>query len=184
MRDILRNVAQPVVIAVTASGESFHGATLTSFASLTLEPHPLVAFSLRLPSRLADCLRPPPPEPQAGDCAPGNMCSPPAQPTRLTISLLSHANQGAADALAKPGHQGTWEGWDRMGGIPIVAGGVGGLLCQVVHTVPLRDVGGDTTSANPGSELFVCRVLDATKGTGGDSLVHYQREYGCVRGSE
>ncbi|WWC64090.1 uncharacterized protein I303_106697 [Kwoniella dejecticola CBS 10117] len=66
LREVMRNVAQPVAIAVTSvplesnlHGKSkYHGATLTSFTSLTLYPHPLVAFSLRLPSRMADCLRP------------------------------------------------------------------------------------------------------------------------------
>ncbi|WVF65598.1 hypothetical protein IAT40_000328 [Kwoniella sp. CBS 6097] len=66
LREVMRNVPQPVAIAVTSvpassplSGKAkYHGATLTSFTSLTLYPHPLVAFSLRLPSRMADCLRP------------------------------------------------------------------------------------------------------------------------------
>lgn len=53
---------QPVVVAVTRTNASspapYHGATLTSFASLSLEPYPLVAFSLRLPSKMADYLRP------------------------------------------------------------------------------------------------------------------------------
>ncbi|WWC91276.1 uncharacterized protein L201_006219 [Kwoniella dendrophila CBS 6074] len=66
LREVMRNVAQPVAVAVTSVpststlyGKSkYHGATLTSFTSLTLYPFPLVAFSLRLPSRMADCLRP------------------------------------------------------------------------------------------------------------------------------
>ncbi|WRT68994.1 uncharacterized protein IL334_005976 [Kwoniella shivajii] len=66
LREVMRNVAQPVAIAVTSIPPTsslygkapYHGATLTSFTSLTLHPHPLVAFSLRLPSRMADCLRP------------------------------------------------------------------------------------------------------------------------------
>ncbi|WWD06677.1 hypothetical protein V865_004771 [Kwoniella europaea PYCC6329] len=66
LREVMRNVAQPVAIAVTCVPSTsplhgkarYHGATLTSFTSLTLYPHPLVAFSLRLPSRMADCLRP------------------------------------------------------------------------------------------------------------------------------
>ncbi|WVW79273.1 hypothetical protein I302_101240 [Kwoniella bestiolae CBS 10118] len=66
LREVMRNVAQPVAIAVTCvppnsplhGKAKYHGATLTSFTSLTLYPHPLVAFSLRLPSRMADCLRP------------------------------------------------------------------------------------------------------------------------------
>ncbi|WVO15322.1 hypothetical protein L204_102978 [Cryptococcus depauperatus] len=66
LRKVMRNVAQPVAIAVATTPPSssptpvakYHGATLTSFTSLTLHPRPLVAFSLRLPSRMADCLRP------------------------------------------------------------------------------------------------------------------------------
>ncbi|WVQ75478.1 hypothetical protein IAR50_005103 [Cryptococcus sp. DSM 104548] len=66
LREVMRNVAQPVAVAVAsvppgsplAGVAAYHGATLTSFTSLTLHPRPLVAFSLRLPSRIADCLRP------------------------------------------------------------------------------------------------------------------------------
>ncbi|WVQ81418.1 hypothetical protein IAT38_003542 [Cryptococcus sp. DSM 104549] len=66
LREVMRNVAQPVAVAVASVPPSsplhgvaaYHGATLTSFTSLTLHPTPLVAFSLRLPSRMADCLRP------------------------------------------------------------------------------------------------------------------------------
>ncbi|TYJ54070.1 hypothetical protein B9479_005256 [Cryptococcus floricola] len=66
LRQVMRNVAQPVAVAVAsvppssplAGVAAYHGATLTSFTSLTLHPRPLVAFSLRLPSRMADCLRP------------------------------------------------------------------------------------------------------------------------------
>lgn len=83
LRQVMRNVAQvrqnmpefpkdmlitfqPVAVAVAsvpptsplAPLAKYHGATLTSFTSLTLHPRPLVAFSLRLPSRMADCLRP------------------------------------------------------------------------------------------------------------------------------
>jgi hypothetical protein len=36
---------------------SYHGATLSSFSSIALQPEPLVSFSLRLPSRLAGALR-------------------------------------------------------------------------------------------------------------------------------
>ena len=34
----------------------FHGATISSFSSIAMHPHPLVAFSLQLPSRLASAL--------------------------------------------------------------------------------------------------------------------------------
>ncbi|KAG6329480.1 hypothetical protein ID866_9609, partial [Astraeus odoratus] len=34
----------------------YHGATLSSFTSIALDPYPLVAFSLRIPSRMATAL--------------------------------------------------------------------------------------------------------------------------------
>ncbi|KAL1407688.1 hypothetical protein Q8F55_007121 [Vanrija albida] len=170
MRAVLRNVAQPVVVAVArtqpGSSSAYHGATLTSFASLTLEPHPLVAFSLRLPSRMADLLR-----------ESGQACT-------VAVSLLARDNQHIADSLARPGTeqaalfaQPDWDGADP----PALRAAVGSLTCEVVRSVPLRDVGGQTAPSDPhGSELFICRVLDAADGEGTDSLVHYQREYHAV----
>ncbi|GMK56013.1 hypothetical protein CspeluHIS016_0210690 [Cutaneotrichosporon spelunceum] len=188
MREVLRSVAQPVVVAVARTTDSsqaaFHGATLTSFASLTLEPHPLVAFSLRLPSRMADCLRPRPASPRSGEPVPAHLCAPRAVPTRLTISLLAAENQRVADELARPGvnHADIFDSdcWDQRDP-PALRRAVGCLECQVVHSLPLRDVGGVTSSGKEGSELFICRVLKAERGEGEDSLVHFQRDYFSVR---
>ncbi|BEJ15461.1 hypothetical protein CspHIS471_0500660 [Cutaneotrichosporon sp. HIS471] len=188
MREVLRSVAQPVVVAVARTDNEttpFHGATLTSFASLTLEPHPLVAFSLRLPSRMADCLRPPPSSPRtSGEPVPAHLCAPRAAPTRLTISLLAGDNQGVADELATPGidHSAIFRSdeWDTRDP-PALKSAVGCLECQVVHNLPLRDVGGETSSSKEGSELFICRVLKAERCEGADSLVHFQRDYFSVR---
>lgn len=131
-----------------------------------------MAFSLRLPSRMADLLRL-----SEGD-----------SPRTVAVSLLSHENQGVADALAKPGaEQGPifarpdWTAADP----PALKTAVGSLTCEVVRSLPLRDVGGPTDPSDPhGSELFICRVLDASDGAGADSLVHYRREYHAVSGEE
>ncbi|EGO20648.1 hypothetical protein SERLADRAFT_477058, partial [Serpula lacrymans var. lacrymans S7.9] len=63
LRALLRETAQPVAVvtsllhAESSSREStFHGATLSSFTSIALDPHPLIAFSLRVPSRMATSL--------------------------------------------------------------------------------------------------------------------------------
>ncbi len=175
-----------MAVARTANETTpYHGATLTSFASLTLEPHPLVAFSLRLPSRMADCLRPPPQVPRtSGAPVPAHLCAPRSAPTRLTISLLAGDNQGVADELATPGidHSAIFRSdeWDARDP-PALKSAVGCLECQVVHNLPLRDVGGETSSDKEGSELFICRVLKAERGEGADSLVHFQRDYFSVR---
>ncbi|EIW65839.1 hypothetical protein TREMEDRAFT_66207 [Tremella mesenterica DSM 1558] len=63
LRNVMRNVPQPVSIAVCRIPSHDHqveyrGVTLSSFTSLALYPQPLVSFALRLPSRMADCLRP------------------------------------------------------------------------------------------------------------------------------
>jgi flavin reductase (DIM6/NTAB) family NADH-FMN oxidoreductase RutF len=175
---ILSNTSQPVVVAVARTELGFHGATLTSFASLTLEPHPLVAFSLRLPSRMADLLRP-----RFEFGIRGARCA----PIPLTVSLLAGTNQPIADALAKPGIDQApifaAPGWDASDP-PALTDAVGALCCEVVHSVPLRDVGGDTASESAGSELFICKVVDATRGPAKDSLVHYQRDYYSVSSHE
>ena len=55
----MRSVAQPVTVISTRLADekhSLHGATLSSVSSVGLHPLPLIAFSLRQPSRLADAL--------------------------------------------------------------------------------------------------------------------------------
>jgi len=98
---------------------AFHGATLSSFTSLTLHPQPLVAFSLRLPSRLADYLRPsstPSPSDSSSASAPSELSlAPLVTPDPLAtlpvphlgkplaISLLATAHADIAAKLSQPG---------------------------------------------------------------------------------
>ncbi|KAG9309454.1 hypothetical protein JVU11DRAFT_10423 [Chiua virens] len=53
-----RETAQPVAVvtAVLPDTPTYHGATLSSFTSIALDPLPLIAFSLRIPSRMASAL--------------------------------------------------------------------------------------------------------------------------------
>jgi flavin reductase (DIM6/NTAB) family NADH-FMN oxidoreductase RutF len=129
---------------------------------------------------MADLLRP-------CSSGPASPASPSPSPIQLTISLSAGVNQPIADALAKPGHdQGhifsapQWNNSDP----PALVDAVGNLRCEVVHSVPLRECGGETASDAAGSELFICRVVDAERGTGKDSLVHYQRDYYSVSSHE
>src|SRR5258705_1204485 len=68
LRQVLRHSAQPVTVLTAPYPPNhrksnaqnvllFHGATLSSFSSISLHPLPIVAFSLRLPSRSADSIR-------------------------------------------------------------------------------------------------------------------------------
>lgn len=118
--------SQPVAIAITSQPEtpsSYHGATLSSFTSLTLHPYPLVAFSVRLPSRLADYLRPASTaapsttttsesrDPEIDDVTPTLTPDPLAAPSppglaggkKLNISLLSTSHEPIALDLSRPG---------------------------------------------------------------------------------
>ncbi|KAE8186532.1 hypothetical protein A4X06_0g7815 [Tilletia controversa] len=91
LRAAMRDVAQPVAIITThlPSSSLVHGATVSSFTTISMNP-PLVAFSLRTPSRLAHALQRQQPD-SAKD-----------QPHFL-INLLSHTQADTAAAFAKPG---------------------------------------------------------------------------------
>lgn len=154
----------------------YRGTTLSSLTSLTLHPHPLVAFSLRLPSRMADCLR------RSGH---------EAARRRVTVSLLSSAGENVAEALSRPytdqtgifARRGEWDDGEPPG----LRGSVGVLRCQVVSSLPLADLfppasrgsgEGEADGSQGGSELFICRVLEVEHGDGtGQPLVHHKRKY-------
>ncbi|KAK4684375.1 hypothetical protein P7C73_g5803, partial [Tremellales sp. Uapishka_1] len=176
LRELMRNVAQPVAIAVTSNPatSSFHGVTLSSFTSLTLHPHPLVAFSLRLPSRMADYIRPP--------------------RSRLTVSLLSSTNEAMAETLANPltdqesvFSSSEWEISSPSSFPPGLRDAIGLLRCEVINSVPLRDMVEERENQETigektqGSELFICRVEKVEFGDADrDSLLHFRRKYIAV----
>lgn len=111
IRSLMRTSAQPVAVIAAfmptqdaVSGEvvrHIHTATLSSFTTVSLAP-PLVAFSLRLPSRLADALR-------AGAVSTGKTDSAamttavPRRRPHFLIHLLSSEQYAIADYFARPG---------------------------------------------------------------------------------
>jgi len=205
----------------SGSKSRYHGTTLSSFTSLTLHPHPLVAFSVRLPSRMADYLRPPPkpaqipaalqqlastlpnpsklpipiplPQPALDLLASiSRLTSPqPSSPgPELTVSLLAKSNEPIARALSTAqadqsstfATPETWDGTDP----PALVGSIGKLRCEVVTSIPLRDVCGgcelDNVGAegsHPGSELFICRVLSVEDGQQGvgKPMLYWRHKY-------
>lgn len=94
LRNVMRTSAQPVAVITTnlsklngdESQEQYvHGATLSSFTTISLDP-PLVAFSLRIPSRLADALT-----------------KSKSNQAHFIINILSQRQEVAAAGFAKPG---------------------------------------------------------------------------------
>ncbi|KAF8449358.1 flavin reductase like domain-containing protein [Boletus edulis BED1] len=210
LRELLRESAQSVAVVTailpdTTASTAYHGATLSSFSSIALDPLPLVAFSLRVPSRMASALN-------------VHVASPsPSSPSaHFIINILSAAQPRLATRFARPDlyprpFADTDVHWtpDPQDGLPVFAGALGALSCRLVGpSVPLArlgvsdsvwDVGtqGDVPQASAGSglasELFIARVLrvervpvPVTKHDEGDAelyrlpLLYHRRRYTTV----
>lgn len=203
LRKLFRNIAQPVAVVTslmpsTSYGRAlcqkveakntntkimtqtseFHGATLSSFTSIAMDPRPLVLFALRLPSRMATTLSSQPTSAEA----------------HMVVNLLS-ANQGSTAAIfSRPDlHPSPFENSDvqyRLSneGLPVLEGVVGALSCKLVgRGIPLSDLDNlgspKEVVLQKGnvafSELFIARVVRVE--THADErtlpLVYHQRTY-------
>lgn len=161
LRALLRETAQPVAVVTSLmpahaspstphalpSASRFHGATLSSFTSIALDPHPLVAFSLRIPSRMAASLSTahasasPPPT--------ASSPSPPAYhrhlPAQLVVNILSAAQPAVAARFARPDlHADPFAHTPyalSAEGLPVLSGALGALSCRLVAASwPLHDL--------------------------------------------
>ncbi|KAI0032676.1 flavin reductase like domain-containing protein, partial [Vararia minispora EC-137] len=163
LRNLLREMAQPVAVVTShmprtsPDDPAYHGATLSSFTSVALSPHPLVAFSLRVPSRMAASL-----SNLALSNAPGahmlvNLLSAPQAPLATLFSR--------ADLHPRPFHDlGAHWSLSQTGHLPVLHGALGALACRVVGPAwrlsELADEGaGMGISEGVESELFIARVL-------------------------
>ncbi|KAI0306012.1 flavin reductase like domain-containing protein [Multifurca ochricompacta] len=210
IRALLRETAQPVTVVTSLmpdlkptspsiqsrpSLSTFHGATLSSFTSISMTPHHLVAFSLRVPSRMATTLR---------DLSAAASFS----STHMVINLLAAPQAHAAILFSRPDlHSHPFEDPDIQwslspDGLPILHGCLGALSCRVVGAPwRLNDLAalGDKLvskvertrdSANVDdveSELFIAQVIRVedvpkAKGVVDDSLrtlplVYHRRGY-------
>lgn len=205
LRSLLRDTAQPVAVVTalmdpdishkTKAGSSptrphFHGATLSSFSSISMDPHPLVAFSLRIPSRMATSLT------SAHTSAPS--------PAHFVINILSERQArtavcfSRADLYPEPfavvPHTLTEEG------LPVLDGSVGAMSCQLVAASwPLHDLktlagrvkderaawGGEGVA----SELFIAEVVRVERtslpeGEEARPLLYHRRGYVTTRPME
>ncbi|GAA97935.1 uncharacterized protein L969DRAFT_52592 [Mixia osmundae IAM 14324] len=162
LRQLMTRLAQPVVILTcalddgsqraTVSGRHDHGATVSSFTSVALAPVPLVSFSMRLPSRLAQ---------QLG-----------AAPTAdFRVTLLSDAQADLANRFA----QGTFRSDDFEA---LQQRALGQLECSIISQIDLAALAEDE---QPVSTLFVARVNQVSLGQrNGKPLLYYRRTYSSV----
>ncbi|KAG1860273.1 flavin reductase like domain-containing protein [Suillus subalutaceus] len=177
LRKLLRETAQPVAVVTStlpdhetaprsdssAQGQKkalsiFHGATLSSFTSIALDPHPLVAFSLRVPSRMALAL----------NAHASNLQM--QMSSHMVVNILSAAQPHIARLFSSPGLHPFSESevqWTQsVDGLPVIKGALGALSCTAVGRVVALDmeewetevqqIEGDSGLA---SELFIARVL-------------------------
>lgn len=197
LRALLRETAQPVAVVTSLmpaehpsrAHSRFHGATLSSFSSIAMEPHPLVAFSLRIPSRMATSLK----------NAHGDVSS------HLVINILSANQESVAVQFSRPdlhlhpftsiSHTLTAEG------LPVIQDSLGALSCRLVaNSWPLHDLGvlktgqGNDKSMWKGdgvaSELFIAEVtrVESVNTVEGDGelmrtlpLLYHRRAYATTQ---
>lgn len=167
LRLLLRETAQPVAVVTSLmpssekAGHAFHGATLSSFTSIAMDPHPLVTFALRLPSRMATALH----------------LTRSDMPAHMVVNLLSADQASLAVTFSRPDlHPNPFSALRYTlteEGLPVLEGSLGALSCKLVSpAVPLHDldflgrpgtVGGKCKprqlDEGVASELFIARVL-------------------------
>jgi flavin reductase (DIM6/NTAB) family NADH-FMN oxidoreductase RutF len=128
LRTLLRNTAQPVAVVTSlmpqahssSSGAVYHGATLSSFTSIAMDPYPLVAFALRIPSRMATSLK----------------VACPEQPSHMVVNLLSAEQSSVAVTFSRPDlhpHPFTTVPYILTAeGLPVIVGSLGVMSCKLV----------------------------------------------------
>lgn len=202
LRALLRETAQPVAVVTSfmpkssgQNGAAYHGATLSSFTSVALSPHPLVAFSLRVPSRMATTL--------------SELAATPSPGVQFIVNILSARQADVAQTFSRTDlYPRPFESpqirWSlTRDNLPLLHDSLGALACQVVGAAwPLNDLkalGGESAvvegDAEGGdgvvSELFLARVLGVedvpTNMPANDEasklpLLYHRRGYGTVKG--
>ncbi|KAG2011304.1 hypothetical protein CC2G_011442 [Coprinopsis cinerea AmutBmut pab1-1] len=211
LRDLLRETAQPVAVVTSLMPENerqncqFHGATLSSFTSISMHPHPLVAFALRIPSRMASTLTslaPPLAPPQSAPSSVPGFEHRPKSPSdaHMVINILSHTQADIAHRFSRPDlfpqpFSSTPYSLTKDG-LPILHDSLGAISCRLVaRPLKLSELGGKQPEEAEGerqpqeatgvvSELFIARVLrveSLPKGEKEDKplspLLYHRRSY-------
>jgi len=148
-KDALASWASGVSIVATRAGGLVHGVTVSSFASLSLDP-PLVIACIAQKSKLPPMVR---------------------ESRRFAISLLSQEQHDTSSAFARSGREpgpafvGIPE--ERTSNdMPVVAGAMAHLDCELHAELGV----GDHT-------IFIGRVVEAVTRPDMSPLVYYRRKY-------
>ncbi|KAJ7065418.1 flavin reductase like domain-containing protein [Mycena amicta] len=190
LRVLLRETAQPVAVVTSfmPGGDEktrFHGATLSSFTSIALDPDPLVTFALRIPSRMSIALNAPPSH----------------LPSDMVINLLSADQASVAARFSRvdlyPHPFDSTDYFLTADGLPVIRGSLGALSCKLVSRgLPLHDrrllearrfdlPAVDASDSQVVSQLFIARVTRVEElGLGDDEklpLLYHRRKYGTTR---
>jgi flavin reductase (DIM6/NTAB) family NADH-FMN oxidoreductase RutF len=198
LREVLRDSAQSVAIVTShmplesraGPHSEFHGATLSSFSSVALDPLPLVTFSLRMPSRMATSL-------QNVDYS---------KPSHMVINILSACQAATAIRFANahlhPHPFAETQYSLTEDGLPILHESLGAISCKLVsppkqlHDLDAFDSEGGNRREKkewngPGvaSELFIARVMRVENVPTDDvnnplrtlPLIYHRQGYGTVR---
>ena len=205
----MRKVAQPISIVTLSTSDSpthNHGATVSSLTSISLDP-PLIAFSLKLPSRLGEGLL------QIGASGEGR--------NSIRVYLLSAQQESLARAFARqiptttssssisttpsPGSTGETVQFPTKLFEALETTSIGYLNCTMIKSMNLHALAADSPSSSApikstlpvgsngdnaglGSELFIVRVdgvvmnedvIEGKEGKGG-SLVYWDHTYRTV----
>lgn len=136
----------------------YHGATLSSFTSIAMDPFPLVTFALRIPSRMASSL----------NSSSSNSSS------DMVINILSAKQASIATIFSRPDLHphpfSTTPYFLNADGLPVIRGSLGAIACKLVSKgLPLHDLhflqrqrADEAVEENSGtgnvSELFIAQV--------------------------
>jgi len=216
IRGVMRRSAQPIAVvsaflpeeASNSSSQLIHCMTLSSFTTVSLAP-PLVAFSIRLPSRMADALRAGASIPLSSPGIPS--ASPPATKTpHFLIHILSSKQESLSNYFARPGavafdamapaqddshpfHSHPMQASASVPGMLIPSESLGSLACSLVYQLDLTspDLHGTTEFLNGcvhtdevGSTLFLAQIHDVELGPQASErapLVYWHQKYGSLQ---
>ena len=153
-KDALASWASGVSIVATRSGGLVHGVTVSSFASLSLDP-PLVIACIAQKSKLPPMVR---------------------ESRRFAISLLSQEQHDASAAFSRSGREPTpaFVGIDEertTSGMPLVAGAMAHLDCELHAELGVCD-----------HTILVGRVVEAVTHADKSPLVYYRMKFFLLYG--
>ncbi|KAI7941471.1 hypothetical protein MJO29_013545 [Puccinia striiformis f. sp. tritici] len=174
-RDLMRGLSYPVtVVTVELEDGDLHGATVSSFSSIALDPKPLISISLRRPSRLAS-----------------HLILKPLQ--SFSIYLLQHhpVTIDIATLFSRPKDRISPAVFHSLDQICLAR-----LDCQVLHNINLselvvdhttqKDISNQNFTTGNGSTLFIAQVIRSNWSTTIDNqeirpLMYHNRSYTTIK---